>query len=63
MRNLLVIYLLFLPVICFAEEVWEAVAGISFFFVFFWFVLFIALPKLIYKLRKAWIKAAEDAKK
>ena len=39
------------------------IVGILFLLFCCWLLLFVVFPKLIYVLRKAWLKAAEDAKK
>lgn len=44
-------------------EIAENIGGVLLFLFCCWFLLFVVLPKLIYVIRKAWLKAAEDAKK
>lgn len=40
-----------------------AVFGFVLFILFLWFIIYKAIPKFIYAVRKAWLKASEDAKK
>lgn len=45
------------------RDILEGFFGFVLFLLFIWFIIYKAIPKLIYVLRKAWLKASEDAKK